>query len=70
MSVSTKSAATMSNDFNSKLLFLLSNPTQEMIAAGTDAIRTWVEALYIGSTAAQDILKAMVEVAMMQAEHG
>ena len=59
-----------SNDFTGRLLFLLSNPTPEMIAAGTGEIRTWVEALYIGKTAARNIFEAMVTIALDQAEHG
>lgn len=54
--------------FLTRLMYLLTAPTPEMIQAGNGAIVYGVVAEYIGTTAAKDILHAMVEVALKQAD--
>jgi hypothetical protein len=54
--------------YTSRLMYLLGEPSREMIDAGRSVIPECVEAIYIGSSAPKEIFHAMLKVALAQAE--
>lgn len=56
--------------FLTRLLYLLGQPTQEMIEAGKSAIRESCVTEYVGATAPKDIFTTMAEIAIAEAENG